>query len=801
MRAALLTLPLHALIYAALLTALNYGVLTGYDLLAFRYAGARLARRRIVFASFISYAISNSVGLAMLSGTSVRFRFYTRWGVSAETLARVVFSYSVTFWLGLLGLGGLSLIATGLSPAAGAVLMTAVACYLGAALVWRRPIRVWRFTLPIPSPTIAAAQIVLSSVDWVLAALVLYVLLPPHSIGFLPFAACFLAAMITGLVSHVPGGLGVFDTTLVFLLSSRMPAAGLVPALLAYRTVYYLGPLALGVTLLAGFEAAIRRRSAGASSRIERALALITRSTLPAMVFAVGLVLLFSGATPPVSARMTWLSAHAPIAVIEAAHFLGSIAGVLLLLLSQGLARRLDAAWLATVGTLTLGIAASLLKGLDYEEALAIAFVLAALIYARPIFHRRAAFFSTRFSASWTGGVVAGIAASVFLGFVAFRHVPYTADLWWQFAFGSSASRFLRASVGTAIVLLAFVVARMARPAAHVISVPSEDDLKAADAIIRAQSRTLPHLAFLGDKGLLFNADRTGFVMYGVRGTTWVALGDPVGPIDVADDLIRDFLERCHDFNGTPAFYQVTPAYLPRYAEFGLTFVKLGEEAHVDLAAFALDGPTGAPHRQAIRRLAKDGATFAVLDPLHADIDIDALRRVSDDWLARHTGSEKGFSLGFFDADYLSRGPLAVITRDGEVEAFANLWIGADHREASIDLMRHTAAAPKVTMEALISHLLVWAKTQGFAQFVLGMAPLSGFDHSPAASRWTRMGSLLYRHGDRVYRFRGLRRFKDKFHPVWESRYLAYPGGLRLPRVLTDVSALIAGGYRQIFLR
>jgi phosphatidylglycerol lysyltransferase len=289
--------------------------------------------------------------------------------------------------------------------------------------------------------------------------------------------------------------------------------------------------------------------------------------------------------------------------------------------------------------------------------------------------------------------------------------------------------------------------------------------------------------------------------MYGVRGRTWVALGDPVGPDCVANELIREFLERCHDFNGTPVFYQVAPSNLHRYADFGLTFVKLGEEVHVDLGAFTLDGPSGARYRQAMRRIEKDGGTFAIIEAGEVPRHIDALRRVSDQWLAGRTGGEKGFSLGFFDPAYLARGPVAVVWRNGAIEAFANLWTGADHQEASLDLMRHAASAPKIVMEALVAHCLAWAKTQGYRRFVLGMAPLSGFESSPAASRWTRLGGILYRHGERVYRFRGLRAFKDKFHPEWESRYLAYPGGLRLPRVLTDVSALIAGGYRQIFLK
>ena len=102
--------PWPRLALAVALTALNYVALTGYDLLAFAYIGKRLPRVRIAMASFLAYAISNNVGFAMLSGASVRYRFYTRWGVTADELSRIVFSYSVTFWLGLLALGGLSLV-------------------------------------------------------------------------------------------------------------------------------------------------------------------------------------------------------------------------------------------------------------------------------------------------------------------------------------------------------------------------------------------------------------------------------------------------------------------------------------------------------------------------------------------------------------------------------------------------------------------------------------------------------------------------------------------------------------------
>ena len=104
-------------------------------------------------------------------------------------------------------------------------------------------------------------------------------------------------------------------------------------------------------------------------------------------------------------------------------------------------------------------------------------------------------------------------------------------------------------------------------------------------------------------------------------------------------------------------------------------------------------------------------------------------------------------------------------------------------------------------MESLFVHLLVWGREQGYQRFGLGMAPLSGFEQSPVASLWNRLGAFIYEHGEPVYNFQGLRAYKEKFNPFWEPRYLAYPGGLRLPRILADISALVAGGYRRIFLK
>ena len=807
-----LATPPSRLAAALLLTAGNYALLTGYDFLAFAYIGRRLNWTRIALASFLAYAIANNVGFAMLSGASVRYRFYSRWGVTASELSRIIFASATTFWLGLLLLGGISLatsrlpdalnIPRGAAVGIGAALALASVGFIVLCSVRRTPLRLRRVELPLPSAGIAAAQLVVSALDWTLAAGVFYAVLPPSDLSFRGLAGAFVVAQLLGLASHVPGGLGVFDGTMVLVLRPFLASGVVIPALLVYRVVYYLLPLTVALVALVVDELHERRAQ---TSRVNAIFGRLADQFMPPLLatftFLSGVVLLFSNATPAAAGRLALLDRVLPLGIIEASNFLTSVLGAALLLLSQGLARRLDTAYFWTAGAMALGIGGALLKGVDVEEAAVLAGVLFLLWRARAAFDRRGAFFDTRFSAGWIVAVVGALGASIWLGLFAFKHIEYRNELWWQFELHGEASRFLRASVGAAIMLLLFAVARLLAPAPHEVEPPSAADLDDASAIIAAHPALYGNLVFLRDKAILFDDQRRGFIMYGVQGRTWVALGDPIGPPDRASTLVRTFLERCDDYGGVPVFYEVDKAHLHRYADFGLTFVKLGEEASVDLETFTLEGGRNARLRQALRHLDKAGAAFRIIERDRVPESIERLKRVSDDWLQAKAGGEKGFSLGFFDPDYLSRFPMAVVERGGEIVAFANVWSAGGGAEMSVDLMRYSTDAPREVMESLFVHLMVWAKSQGGRRFVLGMAPLSGFEQSPVAPLWNRFGAFLYQHGGTLYNFQGLRAYKEKFHPQWEPKYLVYPGGLRLPHILADISALVAGGYRNILMK
>ena len=555
--------------------------------------------------------------------------------MTADEFPRIVFSYSVTFWVGLLALGGLALTQSPLPELAGLpghgavgavgwILMGAVAAFLIATMVREAPLRLSRFTLPLPTPALAARQLLVSAIDWSLAAAALYVLLPPSDLSGLTFLGAYLVAVLLGMVSHGPGGVGVFEGLMVLLLKPYLTSGQLLPALVVYRVVYYLLPLAIAMVALVADEVHQRRVHV---ARAGAWLGVLTQQMTPRVLatfsFLSGGVLLWSGATPASPGRLDIIDRVIPLGVVEASHFLGSIAGAGLLVLSQGLARRLDAAYYLSSALILLGMTASLLKGFDYEEAALLLVVLLALHRARPAFDRRPAFFDTRFSTSWMAALAGALAASVWLGLFAFKHVDYSQELWWQFELHGEASRFLRASVGAAIVVLLVGIARLLRHARHEVEAPLPSELAAAESAIQRQQGTVPNLVFLRDKALLFNDARDGFVMYGVQGRTCVAMGDPVGADEAVSQLIRAFIEKGDDFGGVPVFYDIGPAHMHRYADFGLTFEKLGEEAKVDLNSFTTEGGRGAKFRHAIKRLDKDGGVFRVAPVA----EIPALRR------------------------------------------------------------------------------------------------------------------------------------------------------------------------------
>ena len=304
-------------------------------------------------------------------------------------------------------------------------------------------------------------------------------------------------------------------------------------------------------------------------------------------------------------------------------------------------------------------------------------------------------------------------------------------------------------------------------------------------------------LALLGDKAIVFGGERA-FLMCGVERRSWVARGGRVGPEDERVELAWRFRELVDEHDGWTVFYQVRPESLPLYLDLGLTLLKLGESARVPLAEFSLEGRHWKSVRHSLRDLEKEGCRFAVVPAADVPVLLPELERVSTEWLGTKQTREKGFSLGVFAPAYLSRLPVAVVRRGDRIVGFANVLPGAEHEELSVDLMRFAADAPRGTMDLLFVQLMQWGRAEGYRWFDLGMAPLAGLEPRPLAPLWNRVGAAVFRLGEHFYNFQGLREYKDKFEPVWEPRYLASPGGVVLPVILSNLTSLISGGLKGV---
>ena len=650
-----------------------------------------------------------------------------------------------------------------------------------------------RIQLRLPSASLALQQLLFSAVDIAATAGVLWFLLPSGVIDFPAFVGFFAIAIVLGVLSHVPGGLGVFEAIMLVALRDRLPAETLAAALVLYRVIYYVLPLCLALALLVVHEA-----RHGAATAVTQAAVSLAPLLLAAYTFIIGVMLLISGVTPATDEATELLSLHVPLPVVEASHFIGSVAGLAMLFVARGMLLRLDAAWWAG---LLIGIVSMILclpKGIAVSEAALIAFLVLALALSRQQFTRRASLLATPFTGGWLLSVAFILAALTGLLFFVYRDVDYTQQLWWQFEFDAQAPRSLRALVAVAVLASALALRQLLRPPRARLPRPDPAEMERAAKILERQPNADACVALMGDKNFLFSESGNSFVMFGRRGRSWVSLFDPVGPQSEWPELVWRFLESAREQGGRASFYQVRPQTLPVYLDAGLRVYKVGEYAYVSLPDFSLKGKARSDLRQALNRGEREQMSLEVLPPGVPAATLAELRVISDAWLEDHATAEKGFSLGAFSEPYLQRSPIALVRVGERVVAFATLMVTDMNEEASVDLMRHVPGAPNGTMDFLFAKLLLHYQAAGFKRFGLGMAPLSGMAEHPLAPRWHRLGRLLFAHGEHFYNFQGLRAFKEKFAPQWEARYLAAQGGLTPLFVIADVAALISGGMRGV---
>ena len=803
--------------------------MTLYDWWLSRRLRLDLPLPRLVRYSWVANTMNNLIGLSGLAGSGIRLLLLTRDGVPARTasLYSGVIMLSVPVGLSVLAPLALLPIHTDLLPGvlpAWAVwaILIAYAAYLPVFLALATSRAILHRVLSGDNRLGLGGGLALvgiSVLDWLLAVAVAWCCLAASGapVDPLTFLTAFTFAATLGVLSLIPGGIGVFDASLLAMLtragtSPETAAAGL----LVFRLVYYLVPWLIGLYLGSGL---LTRTAPPLLARFARRwqdnpllglirlplrlVASLGVRLLGLLTFATGLLLLASAAVPALEERVERLLLVVPLPALELSHLLSVGVGVLLIALSRGIGLQVRSAYRVVMPLLLAGAILTLLKGAGPGEALFLLAVAGLMWLRRDAFHRLSYPLASRRSLLWLAALLASMGGYALLGSWVHGEKLAETGLWLQSEPHLHVARFLR-SLPLAVLALAGWLAwgmfRMPRP-----TLPSTDAAALAQARDWLEGNgggTFAHLIFMGDKHLLYASEGRCLIQYKRIRDRLVALGDPIGAEDAFQRALLEFRELADRHSLDPVFYEVADEHLHLYHDAGFALFKAGEMALVSLPGFTLSGRRNQTLRTGVNRAMREGLTAARLETPLDEATWAALESVSNAWLRERGGGEKGFSLGRFDRDYLSWAPLYAARKGERIVAFASLTPSYRGRqELGVDLMRQVPDAPAGTMDFLFARMIEWARDEGYTWFNLGMAPLSGVGNSRYARPDERLARLAYDYGSRLYNYKGVRSFKEKLHPQWQSRYIAYPLYRPLPTLLVDIAALIAGGYSRILTK
>ncbi len=516
----------------------------------------------------------------------------------------------------------------------------------------------------------------------------------------------------------------------------------------------------------------------------------------------VGVVNLVSSVTPNLHERGHWLKQFLPFDIRASGHIFAALTGFVLLTLATNLLRRKRVAWLLTVGLLTISIFSHLLKGLDYEESLLSGVLLVQLLLMRHVFTAR----SDR--PSIAAGVRALIGALLFTlayGTVGFYLLDgkFSENFNWGDAVAQTMAMFFtednaglrpKSRFGEffansiyiiAASTLTYALLMLLKPV-FIRNPASTYERQRAREIVENYGRSsLAAFTLLSDKSYFFSPSGRSVIAYVPKGRGAIALGDPIGPIEDRKEVIFSFQQFCQRNDWYPAFYQTLPDDIDLYRTLGFNVIKIGVEGIVDLQTFTLQGKAGKNLRTPLNRMTKMGYEVKFYQPPIADDLLRRLKPVSDEWLQMVQGSEKQFSLGWFDEAYLRESEMAVVhSPQGEIVAFANLLPEYQLNEITNDMMRYRRAIENGMMDFLFISMFQHCKERGYDSFNIGLSVLTGVGDTEESRRLEKVLRYLHQHLSRFYNFQGLHAYKEKFHPRWEPRYMVYPSLTALPDVV-----------------
>jgi len=631
-----------------------------------------------------------------------------------------------------------------------------------------------------------------------------------QSIELGTLVAGYAVGILFWIVSITPQGIGIVEGVMALTFSSlEISGAVATTVVLAFRG------LTFWIPMLLGFFAVQRAQLFNSTQRTLTEVWGVRFAAI--LVGMMGIINVISAVTPSLPERFAIIEQLSPLEVQSGGRLTAALSGFALLLLARNLARRKRVAWLLALATLFVSISSHLVKGLDYEEATLAAGLMIMLWFMRTHFHAdsdrpsirqglrvlaMASIFTLTYGVS--GFFLLDHHYSVNFGFWA--AIRQTLVMFTQFydpgltpvtQFG----RFFASSIYIiGAVTMGYAIVMMLRPVFVHNLATQEERMQALTIIEKFGHSSLARFLLMDDKRYHFSPGGS-IIGYALAGRTAIALGDPIGPSEDRLPSINDFISTCRRNDWIPAFYQTQPETLDLYKAAGFNAICVGHEGIVDLQTFSLEGKAGKALRAPVNKIRNAGYRFIVHAPPISDEMLEQLRAISDEWLTTMHGSEKRFSLGWFEDGYIQNSPIAAVhAPEGWITAFATLVPEYQRNELSVDLMRRRANIENGIMEFLFVCMFEWAKEHGYNSFNLGLSALSGVGEKPGDPSIEKVMHFIYENINQFYNFKGLHNFKEKFHPNWSPRYLIYQSNSYLTQTWLGVIQASSGENNQ-FIR
>jgi len=609
-----------------------------------------------------------------------------------------------------------------------------------------------------------------------------------------PSIRVVLAGYVIGtlflLVTPFFQGVGVVELSMTVVLKNfGIPSGAALAAVLLYRVAEIWLPLLVGLSVQVTDIKEVRRASAH----------------VPAVITGItGLVTVLAAISRPFPRRFDKIQQYSVVGPHEFSRTFAVVAGFFLIFLSWSLWRRKRVAWIAALAILAVSSIGPFLKGHDH-----VLFVLSLVNAGLLLLHRDRFRVRSdiptmrqgviRFALSILFAVIYGTLGFFLIDVRAFgtdfgplQAVTETLRLF--FSLGTHGvtphtrygSWFEDSLSFVGLISVIYATFSLVRPVVWRRRTLPSDRHEASRLIDRWGDSSLDFFKTWDDKLFFFSSNRQGVISFGQTLSSAIALGDPVAsnPLEF-DRVLKEYLDFCDANDWGVAFHQVPPDHLADYAAVGLSAIKIGEEAIVDVNAFTLQGRPMKALRSSINRLEREGYQTLYLNPPLSNAVVGQLREISDEWLSLSGRRERGFSLGDFRDDYVRAYPVMLVKNaDGIPLAFANIIPDGVKGEATIDLMRRKSDLPNGVMDLLQVRLIEHFRDSGFTRYTLGMAPFYNVGEQSGAPVMEKAIRLLYDHVSRLFSYKGLHNYKAKFMPSWEPRYFVYDSETSLPAII-----------------